>query len=112
MSQHMDRMQIGDKMLMAGPKGRLFYYGHGKFEIAKKIIEGKKKIGCISGGTGITPCYQVIQSALKNDDGTNLSLIFGNRTTNDILLKDELMAMKEVYPERFNLYLTVDVKPD
>ena len=112
MSQHMDRMQIGDKMLMAGPKGRLFYYGHGKFEIAKKIIEGKKKIGCISGGTGITPCYQVIQSALKNDDGTDLSLIFGNRTTNDILLKDELMAMKEVYPEKFNLYLTVDVKPD
>jgi NAD(P)H-flavin reductase len=44
-------------MLMAGPKGRLFYYGHGKFEIAKKIIEGKTKIGCISGGTGITPCY-------------------------------------------------------
>lgn len=54
----------------------------------------------------------MIQSALKNDDGTNLSLIFGNRTTNDILLKDELMAMKEVYPDRFKLYLTVDVQPE
>jgi len=109
MSQHMDRMQIGDKMLMAGPSGRLFYYGHGKFDIKKQIVAGKTKIGCISGGTGITPCYQIIQSALKNDDGTSLSLLFGNRTTKDILLKDELMAFKEVYPERFKLFLTVDV---
>ena len=112
MSQHVDRMKIGEKMLMEGPKGSLFYYGYGKFDIAKKIVEGKTKIGCISGGTGITPCYQVINAALKNDDGTSLSLIFGNRTTSDILLKDELMALKDVYPERFKLYLTVDIQPE
>ena len=105
-------MKIGQKMLMEGPKGRLFYHGHGKFEISKKIVEGKTKIGCISGGTGITPCYQIIQHALKNNDGTSLSLLFGNRTTNDILLKDELLNFQEVYPDRFKLFLTVDVQPD
>ena len=41
MSQYVDKMAIGDKMLMEGPKGRLFYYGHGKFDISKKVIEGK-----------------------------------------------------------------------
>jgi len=55
------------------------------------LIENKVKIGCIAGGTGITPCYQVIQSVLDNkDDKSQLSLIFGNRTTKDILLKEEL----------------------
>ena len=78
----------------------------------RKKIVGKKRIGCVAGGTGITPCYQVIQSALKNDDGTDLTLVFGNRTTSDILLKDELLQLKENYPERFKLYLTVDIKPD
>ena len=59
--------------------------------IVKKLIENKVKIGCIAGGTGITPCYQVIQSVLDNkDDKSQLSLIFGNRTTKDILLKEEL----------------------
>lgn len=59
--------------------------------ISKKLIENKVKIGCIAGGTGITPCYQVIQSVLDNkDDKSQLSLIFGNRTTKDILLKEEL----------------------
>jgi len=38
--------------------------------------------------------------------------VFGNRTTNDILLKDELLALKEQYPEKFKLFLTVDVQPD
>jgi len=112
MSQYVDKMKIGDHMLMEGPKGRLYYEGHGNFNIAKKPVTGKKNIGCISGGTGITPCYQVIQAGLKNNDGTNMSLVFGNRTTNDILLKDELLSLKEQYPDNFNLFLTVDVQPD
>jgi hypothetical protein len=34
-------MNIGDIMLMEGPKGRLQYEGHGNFNIAKKAILGK-----------------------------------------------------------------------
>jgi len=68
-------------MLMEGPKGKLSYEGFGNFVINKKEVTGKTKLGLVAGGTGITPCYQVIQSALHNDDGTNLSLVFGNRTT-------------------------------
>jgi NAD(P)H-flavin reductase len=53
-------MEIGDSMLMEGPKGRLEYNGFGNFLIAKKPVTGKKYIGCVAGGTGITPVYQVI----------------------------------------------------
>lgn len=112
MSQYVNNMKIGDHMLMEGPKGRLYYEGHGNFNISKKPVTGKTKIGLISGGTGITPCYQVLQAGLKNNDGTSHSLVFGNRTTNDILLKDELLALKEQYPDKFKLFLTVDMQPD
>jgi nitrate reductase (NAD(P)H) len=71
----------------------------------------KTKIGCVAGGTGITPCYQVIQAALKSDDKTELSLIFGNRTIDDILLREELVSFEENYKERFKLYFSVDVQP-
>lgn len=53
-------MKIGDSMLMEGPKGRLEYKGFGNFIISKKEVSNKKHIGCVAGGTGITPCYQVI----------------------------------------------------
>lgn len=66
----------------------------------------------VSGGTGITPCYQVLQAALNGDDGTQLSLIFGNRTVDDILMKEELDQFKQNYPERFKLFYSVDVKPE
>jgi cytochrome-b5 reductase len=75
---------------MEGPNGKLTYEGHGNFDIRKKKVTGKTKIGHVAGGTGITPCYQVIQAGLKNNDGTTHSLIFGNRSVSDILLKDEL----------------------
>jgi len=60
MSQYVDNMKIGDKMLMEGPKGRLHYEGFGNFMISKKPVSGKTKIGLVAGGTGITPCYQVL----------------------------------------------------
>jgi NAD(P)H-flavin reductase len=78
---------------MRGPLGQLEYHGYGKFLIKKQIIQ-KKRIGMVAGGTGITPCYQVLQAALNGNDGTTLSLIFGNRTVEDILLRDELDQFK------------------
>jgi len=66
----------------------------------------------VAGGTGITPCYQVIQSALNADDGTQLSLIFGNRTVDDILLKEELDQLRDNNKDKFKLLYTVDVKPE
>lgn len=96
---------------MQGPSGRLTYLGYGNFLIRKQPVR-KTRIGCVAGGSGITPVYSVIQAALKNADKTQLSLIFGNRTVEDILLKEELEQLAENHKDNFKLYLTVDVKPD
>lgn len=55
MSQYMEKMQIGDKLLMKGPKGHLEYKGRGHFVIKKRNVDNHyhvKKIGMIAGGTG------------------------------------------------------------
>lgn len=44
-----------------------------------------------------------------NKDGCDLSLVFGNRTTADILLNDELNDFASDFKDNFKLYLTVDV---
>lgn len=49
---------------------------------------------------------------LVNNDIPKCNLVFGNRTTNDILLKEELFQMADSHPDKFKLYCTVDVKPD
>jgi cytochrome-b5 reductase len=43
----------------------------------------------IAGGSGITPMLQIIRDVLKHkSDTTDLTLVFGNVTESDILLRD------------------------
>lgn len=99
-------------MKMTGPHGRCTYEGFGRFYLKDRVTTLlRKKIGHIAGGTGITPLFQVIQAALKNKDGTTHSLIFGNRSIDDILLKGELEKFAESHPLDFKLYFTVDRIP-
>lgn len=116
MSQHLDGLKIGESILMRGPRGELDYRGEGKFSIVKGIgkkAETKqhsvKKIGMIAGGTGITPMLQVIRAILKNPaDKTEVWLVFGNQTEDDILLRKELEALPKA---RFHLWLMLDRPP-
>ena len=62
----------------------------------------------VAGGTGITPFYQIIQHVLKSENPTNpkLNLIFANRSSNDILLREELQALADA--NQIDLTLTID----
>ena len=61
-------MKIGDKIKMEGPKGLLNYHGSGNFTLKKAPLK-KKRVGMIAGGSGITPCYQILQASSLSLDG-------------------------------------------
>ena len=55
----------------------------------------------LAGGTGITPMYQTARAILKDPlDRTQLSLIFGNITVDDILIEDLLDELTRLAPDR------------
>ncbi|PKA64568.1 ABC transporter C family member 3 [Apostasia shenzhenica] len=100
MSQHFASLKPGDVMEVKGPIEKLRYSPN-----------MKKKIGMIAGGTGITPMLQVIKAIVKNpDDKTQVSLLYGNLSPDDILLKAELDRLAATYPN-FKVFYTVD-KPN
>ena len=69
-------------MKISGPIGMHEYLGHGKFKSGKKELSCKK-LGMMSGGTGITPMLQVIAAILKDpSDKTEVSLLYANQTDN------------------------------
>lgn len=96
LSQYLHGLEIGKSIKCRGPIGKLKYLGDGDFEIITKldpittVLKHYDTLFMIAGGTGITPIYQVIQAIALNGDKTKVILIFGNKTTNDFLLKDEL----------------------
>jgi len=61
-----------------------------------------------AGGTGITPMFQVIQAAVLNNDDVDITLLFGNVSEDDILLKKELDAFAEANPSRFRVIYIID----
>jgi nitrate reductase (NAD(P)H) len=89
LSQYMDKMKVGDELDFRGPTGAIIYEGQGVFS-----IRGEKrryqKIGCLSGGTGVTPCFQLMQHTDVNKEPLSISLLYANQTPDDILLKDKL----------------------
>ena len=98
MSNHIFSLKPGDTLEFKGP-------------IPKIPIEANKwtHVGMIAGGTGITPMLQVIHRLLSDPtDKTKLTLLFGNITEDDILLKQELDGLVAKHADRFRVHYTLD----
>ncbi|EIE21212.1 cytochrome-b5 reductase like protein [Coccomyxa subellipsoidea C-169] len=97
MSKHIVNLNVGDSLECKGPISKLRYKPN-----------MKKKIGMIAGGTGITPMLQVASEVLRNpDDKTEVSLVFGNVSEDDILLRKEIDEMAKKH-SNFKVYYVVD----
>merc|ERR1712039_615412 len=108
MSQHLESMQIGDTIDVKGPLGEFIYQGFGSFSL-KGALGKCGKITLVAGGTGLTPCYQVLAAVLREaQDTTQVRLLYANRTPDDILMREELDGLARSHPERFQLWYTVD----
>ena len=103
LSQYLNSLAIGAVIEAKGPVGRLQYLGNGRFfyEGSERVF---KKVGMIAGGTGITPMWQIMQAA-RNED-MEIGLLFGNQSPSDILMREDLVDMKE--RSSINVAFTVD----
>lgn len=101
MSEHLHSMSPGDSLDIKGPLPKYPW------------TENKHShIALISGGTGITPMYQLTRAIFNNpNDKTKVSLVFGNKTKEDILLKEEFDRLEKEYPDRFRAFYTLDTPP-
>eukprot|EP00966_Prymnesium_polylepis_P093460 2163263-Prymnesium_polylepis.1 len=101
MSKHIASLKVGDTLDFKGPILKVAYQAN-QYD----------SIGMVAGGTGITPMLQVVDEVLANPaDKTKVSLIFGNLTESDILLKGEIDARVKANPDRFSAHYVVDKAP-
>jgi len=102
MSEHLFSMAPGQTLSMKGPIPKYPWTSN-----------KHKHITLIAGGTGITPMYQLCRHIFNNpDDNTKVSLIFGNLSEKDILLKEEFERLENEYPQRFRAFYTLDNPPE
>lgn len=98
MSTHLHNMTPGQRLDVKGP-------------LPKYPWEANKHehIALVAGGTGVTPMYQLARAIFSNpDDKTKVTLVFGNVTEEDILLKKEFAELENTYPQRFRAFYALD----
>jgi NAD(P)H-flavin reductase len=91
-SSHIHNLKVGERLLMRGPFG---VYDH--------QLHKNKKILMLAIGTGIAPMYQIIRGSLLQHHDTELFLLYGNRTQQDILLKKELDKLATDHKDLFSM---------
>jgi cytochrome-b5 reductase len=102
MSEHIHALKPGDNLDIKGPIPKY------QWEANKH-----KHIALIAGGTGITPMWQLARAIFKNpEDKTKVTLVFGNVTKEDILLKKEFEELENQYPDQFRAFYVLDNPPE
>jgi NAD(P)H-flavin reductase len=92
-TQYLDnKMLVGDSLMCGpGPEDGINYLGWGAFTYQGNNICGQKqKIGLIAGGSGISTLYAIALASTLIRDKMDITLLFSNKTKEDLFLENEL----------------------
>lgn len=73
----------GDQVDISGPLGDFYYQN----------LRDAKQVVAIAGGSGITPFYSMAAAIADGIEDFDLTILYGSRTADGILLKDEIDAV-------------------
>ncbi len=81
----LDNWNVGDEIIAFAPEGNMTYC---PLRDAENII-------AIAGGSGITPFLSLARAIDQGDEDCTLTLLYGCRTSDEILFKSELDSLSE-----------------
>ncbi len=101
LSRYIGNLRRGSTMDFRGPIMKL------------PIVENQyEQVGLVAGGTGITPMLQVAKRILLNPtDTTKVSLLYGSKTEDDIILREEIDELARQHPDQFQVTYVLDTPP-
>ena len=79
----LDNWQVGTKVKLSAPLGEFY---HQELRDAGHVV-------ALAGGSGITPFYSMATAIADGTEDFSLTILYGSRTKDGILLRDELEAV-------------------
>jgi len=103
MSGHLGRkLRAGDTLEVLPPTGRF---------ILTPDAQAARTYCAFASGSGITPILGIVQNVMRHEPESRFLLFYGNRTTASIMFAEELLALKDRYPQRLALYFLMSREP-
>lgn len=103
MSQHLaTSVRVGDVLDVMSPAGSFFI---------KPDATVTRTYCAFVAGSGITPVLGILNNVLKHEPQSRFIVFYGNRTRDSVMFAEELMALKDRYPQRLSLYFLLSREP-
>ena len=90
-----DHLQVGDVVEVVTPIGRF---------TTPLDPQQSKSYAMVAAGSGITPILSILTTILEVEPRSTVTLIYGNRTVQDIMFLEELEGLKNLHPDRLAIY--------
>lgn len=65
--------------------------------------EHRKHYVAFAAGSGITPVFSLVKTTLIAEPRSQVTLVYGNRSSASVMFREELADLKDIYRERLNL---------
>lgn len=75
---------------------------HGRFTFAPQPGKGRHLV-LLAAGSGITPIFSILKSALHFEPDSQVSLIYGNRNHASVIFRDKLEQLQRAFGARLQL---------
>ncbi len=91
-SNHLNEtIQVGDQLAVLGPSGN--------FTVEPRSVNERHFV-MVAGGSGITPIMSILETVLRVEAGSSVTLIYGNRGWDDVIFRDRLEALCREFGDR------------
>ena len=90
----LDHLQAGDELEVLPPAGR--------FGPAVDAARARR-YGLVAAGSGITPVLSIAWTVLEVEPASEVVLLYGNRTSSDVMFLEELSDLKDRFPDRLQV---------
>lgn len=90
-----EELKAGDILEVLPPTGKFY---------TELNPSQRKNYIALAAGSGITPILSIIKTTLITEPKSTFTLVYGNRTKNSIIFKEELEALKDKFIDRFRIY--------
>jgi ring-1,2-phenylacetyl-CoA epoxidase subunit PaaE len=91
-SNHLnDTIQEGQELEVLGPSGN--------FTVEPRAVN-QRHLVMIAGGSGITPIMSILETVIRVEGGSRVTLIYGNRGWGDVIFRDRLATLCDEFGER------------
>jgi ring-1,2-phenylacetyl-CoA epoxidase subunit PaaE len=82
----------------------------GRFHVALDPANRKHYLA-FAAGSGITPIISIVRHTLETEAQSRFTLVYGNRSSSNVMFRDELQDLKDRYLERLTLLFVMSREP-